>query len=76
MGAPYFNTFWRGDIIEIKRILEGVGFEVNVLFGSESAGVSEWKNIPKAAFNLVLSPWLGLRTAKHLEKKYGQKYPV
>ena len=74
MGAPYFNTFWRGDIIEIKRILEGVGFEVNVLFGSESAGVSEWKNIPKAAFNLVLSPWLGLRTAKHLEKKYGQPY--
>lgn len=74
MGAPYFNTFWRGDIIEIKRILEGVGFEVNVLFGSESAGVSEWKNIPKAAFNLVLSPWLGLRTAKHLEKKYGQSY--
>jgi nitrogenase molybdenum-iron protein beta chain len=74
MGAPYFNTFWRGDTIEIKRILEGAGFEVNVLFGSESAGVSEWKDIPKAAFNLVLSPWLGLRTAKHLEKKYGQPY--
>ena len=74
MGAPYFNTFWRGDTIEIKRILEGAGFEVNVLFGSESAGVSELKDIPKAAFNLVLSPWLGLRTAKHLEKKYGQPY--
>ena len=74
MGAPYFNTFWRGDTIEIKRILEGAGFEVNVLFGSESGGVSEWKDIPKAAFNLVLSPWLGLRTAKHLQKKYGQPY--
>ena len=58
----------------VKEQLEGAGFEVNVLFGSESAGVSEWKDIPKAAFNLVLSPWLGLRTAKHLEKKYGQPY--
>ena len=64
MGAPYFNTFWRGDYIEIKRILEGAGFEVNVFFGSESAGVSEWKNIPKAAFNLVVSPWLNLRVAE------------
>ena len=72
MGAPYFNTFWRGD--EIKRILEGAGFEVNVFFGSESAGVSEWKNIPKAAFNLVVSPWLNLRVAEHLERKYGQPY--
>ena len=74
MGAPYFNTFWRGDIIEIKRILEAAGFEVNVFFGSESAGVEEWKSIPKATFNLVLSPWLNLRVAKHLEEKYNQPY--
>ena len=30
--------------------------------------------IPQAQFNLVLSPWLGLQTAEHLEKKYGQPY--
>lgn len=74
MEAPYFNTFCRRAIIEIKRFFEGAGFEVNVLFESESAGVSEWKNISKAAFNLVLSTWLGLRTAKHLENKYDQPY--
>lgn len=71
---PYHNTFWRGDLTEIKRILEGVGFKVNILFGHESAGVSEWKNVKKAQFNLVLSPWLGLKTAEHLKKKYGQPY--
>ena len=71
---PYHNTFWRGDLIEIKRILEGVGLKVNILFGKESKGVAEWKEIPKAQFNLVLSPWLGLDTAKHLEQKYGQPY--
>lgn len=71
---PYHNTFWRGDLTEIKRILEGVGFKVNILFGPESQGVSEWKNIPRAQFNLVLSPWLGLQTAQHLEEKYGQPF--
>ncbi|AIF52399.1 nitrogenase component 1 [Pelosinus sp. UFO1] len=71
---PYHNTFWRGDLTEIKRILEGIGLKVNILFGYESKGVSEWKHIPKAQFNLVLSPWLGLQTAEHLESKYEQPY--
>jgi nitrogenase molybdenum-iron protein beta chain len=71
---PYHNTFWRGDLTEIKRILEGIGLKVNILFGQESKGVAEWKDIPKAQFNLVLSPWLGLQTAKHLEDKYGQAF--
>jgi nitrogenase molybdenum-iron protein beta chain len=71
---PYHNTFWQGDLTEIKRVLEGAGLKVNILFGHESGGVGEWKTIPRAQFNLVLSPWLGLRTAQHLEKKYGQPF--
>jgi len=71
---PVHNTFWRGDLAEIKRVLEGIGLKVNVLFGHDSRGVKEWKSIPKAQFNLVLSPWLGLSTARHLEKKYGQPF--
>lgn len=71
---PYQNTYWRGDLAEIKRILEGAGLRVNILFGTESEGVPEWKSIPEAQFNLVLSPWLGMRTAMHLEEKYGQPF--
>jgi nitrogenase molybdenum-iron protein beta chain len=71
---PYQNPFWRGDLTEIKRLLEGIGLRVNVLFGPESAGVSEWRSIPRAQFNLVLSPWLGLDTARHLEGKYNQPF--
>jgi nitrogenase molybdenum-iron protein beta chain len=71
---PVHNTFWRGDLAELKRILEGIGLKVNVLFGHESRGVREWKDIPKAQFNLVLSPWLGVSVAQHLEKKYGQPW--
>lgn len=72
--VPNYHTFWRGDLEEIKRVLEGAGFKVNILFGYESKGVEEWKNIPKAQFNLVISPWVGLKTAKYLEKKYKQPY--
>lgn len=71
---PYQNTFWRGDLAEIKRVLKGAGFKVNILFGNKSDGVKEWRTIPNAQFNLVLSPWLGLKTAKLLEEKYNQPY--
>jgi nitrogenase molybdenum-iron protein beta chain len=71
---PYHNTFWQGDLLEIKRVLEGGGLKVNILFGHESEGVAEWKRIPQAQFNLVLSPWLGLQTAEHLQQKYGQPF--
>ena len=71
---PYQNPFWRGDLAEIRRILEGIGLQVNILFGPASAGVAEWRAIPKAQFNLVLSPWLGLSTAAHLEDLYGQPF--
>ncbi|MDR3516693.1 MAG: nitrogenase component 1 [Azospirillaceae bacterium] len=71
---PYHNTFWRGDLTEIKRVLEGIGLTVNILFGPESRGVSEWKAIPQAQFNLVLGPWLGLATARHLQAKYSQPF--
>jgi nitrogenase molybdenum-iron protein beta chain len=71
---PYQNTFWRGDLTELKRLLEGVGLEANVLFGPASRGLSEWKRIPQAQFNLVVSPWLGLATARHLEEKFGQPF--
>ncbi len=71
---PFHNTFWRGDLSEIKRILEGIGLKVNVLFGHDSRGVAEWRDIPKAQFNLVLSPWLGVSVARQLEEKYGQPW--
>lgn len=71
---PFQNTFWRGDLTELKRILEGAGFQVNILFGHGSGGVKEWLTIPEAEFNLVVSPWLGLKTAQYLEQKYGQPY--
>ena len=74
LETPYFSQNWRGDHLEIVRLLRGAGFKVNVLFGPESGGTEEWKQIPKADFNLLISTWNGLKIVKHLEKKYSQRY--
>jgi nitrogenase molybdenum-iron protein beta chain len=73
-SLPYQDPFWKGNLRELKRILEGIGLEVNILFGPESGGVEEWKRIPEAAANILVSPWYGLEIVQHLEAKYGQRF--
>jgi nitrogenase molybdenum-iron protein beta chain len=72
--APFHNPFWRADLEEIKRVLSAIGLEVNILFGVGSAGVAEWKDIPNAEFNIVLSSWVGVETAELLKRKYGTPF--
>ncbi|SKA68917.1 nitrogenase molybdenum-iron protein beta chain [Eubacterium uniforme] len=72
--VPFQNPYWKADLQELKSLLTEIGLEVNILYGSESAGVLEWKDIPNAAFNLLISPWVGKKTVEHLEKKYGTPY--
>ncbi|MBR1713553.1 MAG: hydrogenase [Treponema sp.] len=77
--VPSQNPFWRGDFQKLKELLEKIGLKVNILFGVTSEGVSEWKNIPNAQFNLLVSPWVGLEIVEHLKKKYGTPflhYPI
>lgn len=73
-SIPYQDPFWKGNLKEYKRLLEGLGLKVNILFGPFSDGVSEWKTIPKANFNILVSPWYGEPITKHLKIKYGQPY--
>lgn len=73
-SLPYQDPFWKGNLAEYKRLLEGLGLKVNVLFGHKSEGVSEWQSIPSANFNILVSPWYGLPITEHLKHKYGQPY--
>jgi nitrogenase molybdenum-iron protein beta chain len=73
-SIPYQDQFWKGNLQEYKRLLEGLGLEVNILFGPHSDGVKEWQTIPKANFNILVSPWYGEPIVKNLEEKYGQPY--
>ena len=72
--VPAQNPFWRGDFQQLKILLEKIGLKVNILFGVSSKGVSEWKDIPNAQFNLLVSPWVGLEIVEHLKRKYGTPY--
>jgi nitrogenase molybdenum-iron protein beta chain len=73
-SIPYQDQFWKGNLEELKRVIEGIGLEVHVLFGPHSQGVEEWKEIPQAAFNILVSPWFGLPIVQHLQEKYDQPF--
>lgn len=71
--VPYQHIFWKGELKSIKDLLEKFNIEANVLFG-EFDTVENINKIPAAAFNIVLSPWVGHRAAKKLEEKFGTPY--
>jgi nitrogenase molybdenum-iron protein beta chain len=73
-SIPYQDQFWKGNLEELKRLIEGIGLHVQVLFGPLSKGVEEWKEIPKAAFNVLVSPWFGLPIVEYLEETYEQPF--
>jgi nitrogenase molybdenum-iron protein beta chain len=73
-SLPYQDPFWKGNLREYKRLLEAVGLKVNILFGPESGGVEEWKSIPAANFNVLVSPWYGLPIVTDLKRRYGQPF--
>jgi nitrogenase molybdenum-iron protein beta chain len=73
-SLPYQDPFWKGNLREYRRLLEALGLKVNILFGPESAGVEEWKSIPAANFNILISPWYGLPIVENLRHRYGQPF--
>ena len=73
-SVPYQDPFWKGNLREYKRLLNGIGLKVNVLFGPESGCVNEWKTIPRASFNVLVSPWYGKPIVDRLKARYGQPY--
>jgi nitrogenase molybdenum-iron protein beta chain len=73
-SIPYQDQFWKGNLEELKRVIEGIGLEANVLFGPLSRGVEEWQEIPQAAFNILVSPWFGLPIVQYLQEKYDQPF--
>lgn len=69
---PNQDPFWRGNLQELGRLLEGVGLVPNLLLG-DGQGVAPWKQVPGAALNLVVSTW-GELPARLLEERYGTPF--
>lgn len=73
-SIPFQDPFWKGNLAEYRRLLKGLGLKVHVLFGPDSKGVKEWQQIPRANFNILVSPWYGKTIADNLKARYDQEY--
>ena len=71
--VPYNHVFWKGDLYELKKLFRSIGIKANVIFG-DGDGLENIKNIPKAEYNIVLNPWIGVRAAKKLKEKFGTPF--
>jgi nitrogenase molybdenum-iron protein beta chain len=69
--VPSQDVFWEGNLAEIERILNSIGLEVNTLFNGKKI-----EDLSKAALNIVLSPWVGVKAAQKLEEKYETPYII
>lgn len=71
--VPYNHVYWKGDLLTIKELLASIGVKANIIFG-EKGGLENIERIPKAEYNVVVNPWLGVRAAEKLEEKYGTPF--
>jgi nitrogenase molybdenum-iron protein beta chain len=71
--APFQHVFWKGEAREIKSLLERIGLKPNVIIGEFDA-LENLKKIPSAEYNIVLSSWVGHKTANKLKEKFGTPY--
>lgn len=72
---PSLNPFWKGIFKEFRRIFDRLGLEANLIFGYQG-GIESLKNISNAELTLVLSPWVGVESARLLEEHFGIPYLV
>jgi nitrogenase molybdenum-iron protein beta chain len=70
---PLQDPFWIGDLAELSRLVSLLGLKPNVIFGPGN-GISAVNKVPKAQYNLLVSPWLGLNTVQLLKETFGTPY--
>ncbi|MCR5776582.1 MAG: hydrogenase [Lachnospiraceae bacterium] len=71
--VPYQDLFWLGNIRELENLICEIGLTPNTIFGYKR-GIKNIDRIPKAQFNLLVSPWVGLSNMKKMERKLGIPY--
>jgi nitrogenase molybdenum-iron protein beta chain len=72
-AVPSFDPYWLGNIRELEGLLRELGLTPNTIFG-EYRGVANLDLVPQAEFNLLVSPWVGLRNVQLLEELFGTPY--
>ncbi|MCR5623033.1 MAG: hydrogenase [Treponema sp.] len=71
--VPYQDQFWLGNLRELEKLVAELGLTPNTIFGYDR-GLKNIDLVPKAQFNLLVSPWVGLKNVQKMEKKLGIPY--
>lgn len=71
--VPYQDLFWLGNTQELEKLVAELGLKPNTIFGYNK-GLESVKKIPKAEFNLLVSPWVLHGSMKKMEKKFGTPF--
>jgi nitrogenase molybdenum-iron protein beta chain len=73
--VPYHDAFWTGNLKAIGQLISQIGLTPNIIFGpGPGRGIKALNKVPQAQFNLLISPWVGLRNVRHLAEKYQTPY--
>ncbi len=70
---PSYDPFWVGSIRELESLVSQLGLTPNTIFG-EYRGLENLDQVPAAEFNLLVSPWVGLKNVQLLQEKFGTPY--
>lgn len=73
--VPASDPFFRGDLVEIKRLLERLEIQVNTFFTNDQ-NIDNIKSASEAELNIVLSVTYGVETAQIIKEKWGIPYYV
>ncbi len=72
-SIPIHDPFWHGNLEVLAGLLKELGLKPNLIFGYNN-GIENIKTLPKAQFNLLVSPWLGLSSVQLLEELFGTPF--
>jgi nitrogenase molybdenum-iron protein beta chain len=72
---PALDVFWEGNLVELRRVLEGIGLKVNSFFTREDT-LAEVQAAGAAELNIVVSPVNGVAAAEVFKRVHGVDYLV
>jgi nitrogenase molybdenum-iron protein beta chain len=70
---PSYDPFWRGNLEEVRRLLELLGLEVNSFFLADDT-IEGIRKAGSASLNIVISHTYGLEAAALFEEIHGTPY--
>jgi nitrogenase molybdenum-iron protein beta chain len=70
---PFFDPFWRGNLLGLKELVSLLGYEANIFFGPE-AKLSLIKKAAGAKLNILVSGLYGLEAAELFKEIHGVNY--